>query len=215
MGKIIPFRNRTEQRGYQEISSESFHEEKCLSQGFVLKENYTESEKELLALINKYVISDPCSEYSFESIISSLKHNNKKMETDFEDLEELIIFSPEVQQNDFKQESSNQESVPPSKWGDVFLKRGSEYIFIFTLYTSSYVKEQFDRYRERIKPSCKDIILNSNHLSPPEIIRAAIKWVHLYFPALMGKPIFIEDSSVLQDLVCEPGVEVVLAKSSN
>ncbi len=215
MGNIIPFRKRTELQDSPEISSESLHKGKNLSEGFDLKENYTEAEKELLALINKYVISDFGSDYFLETIIPSLKEKNKEIENDFEGLKELIVFSPEIQRNDLKNLSSNKETDPSSKWGDVFLKSGTEYLFIFTVYTNTYVKEQFDHYRERIKPSCKDIILNSSYLTRSEIIRAVIKWAHLYCTVLKGKPIYLEKSSVLRDLICEPGIEVVLAKSSN
>ena len=94
--------------------------------------------------------------------------------------------------------------------GDGFIKIGDEYPFLFTVYTAAYAKEQCRFYGEEIKPSSRDIILKRKHLTPEDILRAVIKWVNLYFPDLRGKPVFLEKLSVLQTLVCDPGVEVTL-----
>lgn len=135
-------------------------------------------------------------------------------ESDFASLTELVVFSPEVQQEEFQ--SSKPEESPPGvvRWGDVFIKSGDVYPFLFTLYTEDYVKHQLASYGEKIVPSPKDIILRKQQLSPADIIRAVIKWVNFYSPRLCGKRIRLESNTVLRDLVCEPGIEVVVADPS-
>jgi len=124
------------------------------------------------------------------------------------ELEEVVVFSLEIQQPPSPGRESGDEENRHSGWGDVFVKVGDEYVFLFTLYTANYVEEQFRRHGERVKPSPSDIILKREVLGAPDIIRAVIKWVNLYSPGLAGMPISLENPSVLQTLVCDPGVEI-------
>ena len=95
-----------------------------------------------------------------------------------------------------------------AEWGDVFIKVGDEYSFLFTMYTAAYVKQQLVCHGEIIRPSSNDVILNRRLLQPHDIVRAVIKWANLYCRSLAGKPIFLENSSVLRTLVCDPGIEI-------
>jgi len=133
---------------------------------------------------------------------------------DLSELEQIIIFSPEIQQEGFVKLPTSGEKQAPRQWGDVFLKAGDEYPFLFTVYTANYAKTQFQYYGERILPSLKDVILNKEHLDPKDIIRAVIKWVNIYCPALLGKPISLEKDSILQTLICDPGAEILCPESS-
>jgi len=128
-------------------------------------------------------------------------------------LNELVVFSPEIQ-------SQAPEAPEPAcsrprevRWGDVFFKLGDVYPFLLTVYTEDYVKHQLLSYGEKIRPSPRDIILKKKRLSPPDIIRAVLKWVNLYAPGLRGKPVRLESDAVLKDLICEPGIEIVVADS--
>ena len=123
-------------------------------------------------------------------------------------LEEIVVFSLEIQQTGFAGQERKTRDQRPAGWGDVFVKVGDEYVFLFTVYTARYVREQFQRFGERIRPSSSDIILHRELLGPQDIIRAVIKWANRYSPRLAGKPIFLEEPSVLQTLVCDPGVEI-------
>jgi hypothetical protein len=135
-------------------------------------------------------------------------------ETDFASLTELVVFSPEVQKDDFQKSKPDEGLAGAVRWGDVFLKCGDVYPFLFTVYTEDYVKHQLVSYGEKIMPSPKDIILQKQQLSPADIIRAVIKWVNLHSPQQRGKRIRLESNDVLQDLVCDPGIEVVVAEPS-
>jgi hypothetical protein len=135
-------------------------------------------------------------------------------EIDFGSLTELVVFSPEIQKEGF-QTAAAEEGMPGAvRWGDVFLKSGDVYPFLFTVYTEDYVSHQLVSYGEKILPSPKDIILRREHLSPPDIIRAVIKWANIYSPQQRGKRVRLESDAVLQDLICDPGIEVVVAEPS-
>jgi hypothetical protein len=133
---------------------------------------------------------------------------------DLSSLTELIVFSPEIQRDEFETEEPDESRSREVRWGDVFFKSGDVYPFLFTVYTEDYVKHQFVSYGEQIKPSPKDIILRNKQLSPPDIIRAVLKWVNLYSPEQRGIVVRLESGEVLKNLVCEPGIEVVVAESS-
>lgn len=135
----------------------------------------------------------------------------ESMEIDFESLPELVVFSPEIQQEGFKQDRGLPARV---RWGDVFLKCGDVYPFLFTVYTEEYVIHQLVCHGEKIQPSPKDVILSREQLSPPDIIRAVIKWANLYSPRQRGKRVRLESDAVLKDLICDPGIEVVVAEPS-
>jgi len=125
-----------------------------------------------------------------------------------ESLDSLVVFSPEI-------------ALPPPaprrahdsarvEWGDVFLRTGDEYPFIFTLYTRRFVSSFYLQRGERICPSPHDIILDRPGLGPPDILRAMIKWVDRYHPDLRGLPIELERREVVEGLVCDPGEEIVV-----
>jgi hypothetical protein len=133
------------------------------------------------------------------------------LELEFASLSELVVFSPEIQKDDFKASEPAEGLSGAVRWGDVFLKSGDEYSFLFTVYTDDYVSHQLVSYGEKIVPSPKDVILRKEHLSPPDIIRAVIKWANLYSPGQKGKQVRLESDAVLQDLICDPGIEVVVA----
>lgn len=134
--------------------------------------------------------------------------------TDLSALTELVVFSPEVQRQGFQKSLPNECQPDAVRWGDVFLKAGDVYPFLFTVYTEEYVKYQLVSYGETIEPSPTDIILSRQQLHPEDIIRAVIKWVNLHSPQQGGKPIRLESDEVLQDLVCDPGIEIVVADPS-
>lgn len=136
------------------------------------------------------------------------------IESDLAALTELVVFSLEVQKDGFQKSKPEESPSDAVRWGDVFIKSGDVYPFLFTLYTEDYVKHQLASYGEIIAPSPKDIILRKQRLSPADIIRAVIKWVNLYSPQQSGKRIRLESNEVLQDLVCDPGIEVVVADPS-
>ena len=135
-------------------------------------------------------------------------------EQDLESLTELVVFSPEIQRNEFETLEPDESKPREVRWGDVFFRFGDVYPFLFTVYTEDYVKHQLVSYGEKIKPSPKDIILRRKQLSPPDIIRTVLKWVNLYAPEQGGIPVRLESESVLKNLVCEPGIEVVVPEPS-
>lgn len=132
-------------------------------------------------------------------------------ECDLASLTELVVFSPEIQKVGLQPSDSEEKRTGTVRWGDVFVKSGDVYPFLFTLYTEDYVKHQLASYGERIVSSTKDIILRKPELSPPDIVRAVIKWVNLHSPEQFGKRVRLESTEVLRDLVCDPGVEVLVA----
>lgn len=132
-------------------------------------------------------------------------------ETDLASLTELVVFSPEIQSQAPEPTESGDTRPREVRWGDVFFKFGDVYPFLLTVYAEDYVRHQLLSCGENIRPSPKDIILRKKRLSPPDIIRAVLKWVNLYAPALRGKPVRLECDAVVQDLICEPGIEVVVA----
>lgn len=134
-------------------------------------------------------------------------------ETDLLSLSELVVFSPEIQSQAPEAPEPGDGRPREVRWGDVFFKLGDVYPFLLTVYAEDYVRHQLLSYGEKIRPSPKDIILRKKRLSPPDIIRAVLKWVNLYAPDLRGKPVRLECEAVLQDLICEPGIEVVVADS--
>jgi hypothetical protein len=135
----------------------------------------------------------------------------ESLEIEFGSLSELVVFSPEIQKDDFKASEPAEGSSGAVRWGDVFLKSGDVYPFLFTIYTEDYVRHQLVSHGEKIEPSPKDVILRKEQLSPPDIIRAVIKWANLYSPQQRGKRVRLESNAVLQDLICDPGMEVVVA----
>jgi hypothetical protein len=142
------------------------------------------------------------------------EEDTESAETDFASLAELVVFSPEIQREDGRTSEPGETSPLDVRWGDVFFKCGDVYPFLFTVYTEEYVKHQLVSCGEVIKPSPRDIILGKKHLSPPDIIRAVLKWVNLYFPHERGKPVRLESPAVLQDLICDPGIEIVVPEPS-
>lgn len=140
--------------------------------------------------------------------------SEQSLEIDFASLDELVVFSPEIQKDGFKLPEPAGGLPGTVRWGDVFVKSGDVYPFLFTVYTEDYVNHQLVSYGEKILPSPKDIILRREQLSPQDIIRAVIKWANLYSPQHRGKPVRLENDTVLKDLVCEPGIEVVVAERS-
>ncbi len=133
-------------------------------------------------------------------------------EIDFSSLTELVVFSPEIQKDGFHASETAGELSGAVRWGDVFLKSGDVYPFLFTIYTEDYVREQLLSYGEKIQPSPKDVILRKKHLSPSDIIRAVIKWANLYCPYQLGRRVRLENDAVLRELVCEPEIEVVVSE---
>jgi hypothetical protein len=135
----------------------------------------------------------------------------ESLEIEFASLSELVVFSPEIQKDDLNASEPAEGLSGTVRWGDVFLKSGDVYPFLFTIYTADYVRHQLVSYGEKIEPSPKDVILRKKQLSPADIIRAVIKWANLYSPQQCGKQVRLESNAVLQDLICDPGIEVVVA----
>lgn len=125
-----------------------------------------------------------------------------------ESLDSLVVFSPEI------------PFPPPAprrahgsarvEWGDIFLRTGDEYPFIFTLYTRRFVKSYYLQQGERISQSPHDIIVDRPDLRPPDILRAMIKWIDRYHPDLRGLPIELERREVVEELVCDLGEEIMV-----
>jgi len=174
-----------------------------LTKNHCLKIN--ELEQELLKIIDDYALND---QFTCKVSSDNIDELPEKQLPDFGELEEIVVFSPEIQQEGFAESSADQEEEIPASWGDVFVKIGEEYPFLFTVYTDSYTRNQLLRYAEKISPSSRDIILRKKQLQREDIIRAVIKWVNLYCPSLMGRPISLESDSILQTLVCDPFVEI-------
>jgi len=130
----------------------------------------------------------------------------------FSGLEELVLFSPEIQVGVPRSAPAGTPTlrVEPH-WGDVFIKVDERYRFAFTVYTGSYVSECRRRFGEKIVPSAQDVVLNRKFLVPRDILRAALKWINLYCPFLCGTPLSLEREEVLENLTCDPGVEVFVA----
>lgn len=126
-------------------------------------------------------------------------------------LRELVFFSPEIQGKAYAGDSLSSDGrrgVCP-QWGDVFLRVDECYLFAFTVYAFPYVQQCRRVLGETISPSDEDIVLRCRHLTPPDILRAAMKWVNLYRPFLKGKPILLENTEVLQSLIRVPGAEIL------
>ena len=140
--------------------------------------------------------------------------DTESLEMELASLREFVVFSPEIQKDGFKASEPAEGVSGAVRWGDVFLKSGDVYPFLFTIYTEDYVRHQLVSHGEKIVPSPKDVILRKEHLSPTDIIRAVIKWTNLYSPHHRGKQVRLESEAVLQDLVCDPGIEVVVADPS-
>ncbi len=138
----------------------------------------------------------------------------ESLDIDFSSLSELVVFSPEIQKQGLGTTEDAGGPTGAVRWGDVFLQSGDVYPFLFTMYTEDYVRHQLVAHGEKIVPSPKDVILRREQLSPPDIIRAVIKWANLYSPQQRGKPVRLEDDTVLKDLICDPGIEVVVADPS-
>lgn len=132
----------------------------------------------------------------------------------FAGLRQLVFFSPEIQADALPtSQPSPGQATPCPRWGDVFLRVDDRYLFAFTVYASAYVQQCRRMLGERINPSDEDIVLQCRHLTPRDILRAAMKWVNLYCPPLKGKPISLEKEEVLQELMCVPGAEILVATS--
>lgn len=133
----------------------------------------------------------------------------------FTRLRQLVFFSPEIQASALStsQPSPGQADDPPPRWGDVFLRVDDRYLFAFTAYASSYVQQCRSLLGETIHPSEEDVVLKGRHLTAGDILRAAMKWVNLYHPSLKGKPLSLEKEEVLQELMCVPETEILVATS--
>ena len=166
-------------------------------------------EDELIKILDQYGLNTPthrtiCSDSSDEQI----EDDYKTALANLSHLEEIVVFSPEIQRQELAGPSEEEGKTATASWGDVFVKMGEEYPFLFTVYTKSYSRSQRLRYGEQIAPSSRDILLDKKQLDRLDILRAVIKWVNLYFPSLKGRPISLESDSVLQTLVCDPLVEI-------
>jgi len=129
----------------------------------------------------------------------------------FSGLAELVLFSPEIQWEAFRTRPPGTYALPKERhWGDVFVKTKDLYPFAFTVYTHSYVVERQRFFGESIVPSPEDIVLHRKSLAPMDILRAALKWVNLYYPSLLGKPVSLEKQEILDGLTCDPGAEVLV-----
>jgi len=129
-------------------------------------------------------------------------------------LEQLVLFSPEIQADALSSaQPARGQPKPSPRWGDVFLRVDERYLFAFTVYASAYVQQCRSLLGEMINPSEEDVVLKGRHLVPRDILRAAMKWVNLYHPPLKGKPIFLEKEEVLQELMRVPGAEILVATS--
>jgi len=165
-----------------------------------------ELEAEIMSLLEVNGLENP-----FHRTIAHPSNTAQEEEGELPDLStlnEIVVFSPEIQQQGFAELSSGEGEAVPASWGDVFVKIGDEYPFLFTAYTKGYARSQRLRYGEEISPSLRDILLDRKQLDCGDIIRAVIKWVNLYCPSLKGRPISLEADSVLQTLVCDPLVEI-------
>lgn len=126
-------------------------------------------------------------------------------------LRELVLFSPEIQGRACAGDClspDGRRGVCP-QWGDVFLRVDETYLFAFTVYAFPYVQQCRRVLGETISPSDEDLVLRCRYLTPPDILRAGMKWVNLYHPLLKGKPILLEKTEVLQSLIRVPGAEIL------
>ena len=170
-------------------------------------------EEELSKFVDKQTLTSHCS-YNYSENERDRAENEDQEEClpSLKEIEEIIVFSPEIQKNEIE-DSPDNKPAEPVLWGDVFIKTGDEYPFLFTVYTKMYARDQLLYYGEMIEPSSKDIILNRDQLFSEDIIRAIIKWTNQHSQFLMGKPISLEEHSILKTLVCEPLVEVKCPES--
>lgn len=216
MARIIPFPDRRLRR--VETSTQDtppalpvVEEPRFLSRLDLTVGGNAEIERELRKLVSECFApscedSVECEDLPTAMDESFLKH--------LEALPELVVFSPEIQQDEFGDPTTSEDAGRSAEWGDVFLKVGEEYPFLFTTYTAAYVQKQLACHGERIRGSARDVILGRKQLTPGDIVRAVLKWVNLHCPALRGKPVHLEEPAVLRELVCDPGIEVVVPDPS-
>ena len=159
-------------------------------------------EKMMEEIVELYEDSSVADYASYRFDMRDVEADAETAEADLALVTELVVFSPEVQQ--CERQATETETGGPRvvQWGDVFFKSGDEYPFLFTVYTEGYVKHQLRVQGEKIMPS------------PRDIIRAVLKWVNLYAPEHRGKPVRLESDEVVRDLVCEPGIEVLVSEPS-
>ena len=219
MGQIVPFPipETTEQHENYYLLTEPFiaarGEEEGVGEVYekAVVDRIGNIEQELLKFFHESMLASSCRhKIDKQRLLEEQEERIPELGT----LEELVVFSPEIQGKKTEEETSNGDGDAPKLWGDVFLRIGEEYPFLFTAYTADYVREQNLLYGEEIKPSPKDVILKRPHLSPEDILRAMIKWVNLYCPTLKGRAISLEDDATLESLICDPGVEIVWCEPS-
>jgi hypothetical protein len=200
MGIVLHFPNR-QNKDHRNCNLEDHPELPC---GCGSKENL---ELENQHLLTKSFITSS----EIESLLMDMNKSNH-VDSKLVELESLVVFTPEIRSSHaVSGKDANSWGI---QWGDVFLKIGDEYPFIFTMYTRRYVRKYFLLYGEMIARSPKDIILDRPFLTPRDTIRATIKWVNCYYPRLKGLPISLEKEEVVQELICDPGEEVIISDST-
>jgi len=208
MGIVIPFRNRQETPAADSYLADSQEP----SRGSTDRKHHA-ANLDTIDRGHEHLCTRPFATRS--EIESLLLDINKPCTLDCSgliNLEDLVVFSPEIG----PPVSTSSETAGRSgiQWGDVFLKIGDEYPFIFTLYTRCYARRHFLLHGEMIAPSSKDILLERPMLLPHHLVQAVIKWVNCYYPHLRGLPICLESEEVIRELVCDPGEEIVVPDST-
>ncbi len=106
--------------------------------------------------------------------------------------EELLVFCNTLMED-------SETGVP---WGDVYCLTDKEiYRYIFTIYTSSYVKECQLRRGEIIPASAENIILPVPELAAQHLIQGVETWVKEYYPGLAGVPVRLEDPEAVREMI--------------
>ncbi len=139
-----------------------------------------------------------------------LEHAKSKRSCEqmFHSLDALVVFSPEIMLSALCEYRSSQSCG--IEWGDVFLKTGDTYPFIFTIFTKAFVRRYYLARAEIIHASPQDIILARSTLTPSDVLQAMMKWVNVYHQELKGLPVELESEEVIKGLVCDYGEEVLV-----
>ena len=113
--------------------------------------------------------------------------------------EELCVFCNTVVEGD----------PGPVSWGDVFglTDLPDTYRYLFTLYTSSYVRECGRTRGENILPSPENIILNVPALTEKDVLQGTAEWINRYHPSMKNIRIRLEDpetvGQMIRDSLCD------------
>ena len=100
-------------------------------------------------MFDDYVLTSHCTTHVTGERLDELP---EKSLSDLSRLTEIVVFSPEIQRDGFSSSSGSEEEPEYASWGDVFIKVGDEYPFLFTVYTKTYARNQLLRHGEGHQP---------------------------------------------------------------